>query len=182
MNYADFGAWFFTAKLAGCFIAFAIALRGSRDSQLMAFIYGAWTAFVYTLAHTLLTDPMNGLRAPQILGYWWYLFQAIVAIFPVACVWSLQDAGARKTIVVLGLVLVAVNLVFFSAAAPWLVGHRLPGRVFFDVTATLESLQVLALISLSVVARKKLRGLGHWIVKLWRWPWTDHKRLAAPRI
>jgi hypothetical protein len=182
MSYVEFGDWFLVGKLTGCFLAFAIALRGHRDGVVLAIVYGSWVAFVYALTHTLITDPMHNLRAPQILGYWWYLFQAIAAVFPVICVWSLTGAGAQRIFAALGLTLVAVDLTFFAAAAPWLIGHRLPGWAFFDLAATLESLQVLALVFLNTVSRRGFARLGRSITKLGRWRWTDHKRLAARRI
>lgn len=182
MSYADFGSWFFAAKLAGCFLAFMIALRGPRDSQVLTFAYGAWLAFVFGLTHTLLTDPEHNLKAPQILGYWWYLFQAVVAMFVPLCAWALKQAGARKVILILGAALVATNLTFFVAAAPWLVGYRLPGGWFFQIAATLETLQVLALIGLNRPARRVWTWAGKALIKHWRGPWAGHKRLATPRL
>lgn len=182
MSYADFGSWFFVAKLAGCFTAYAVTLRGPRDSQVLTFTYGAWLTFVYGLTHTLLADPVLHLTAPQVLRYWWYLFQALVALFPVVCALTLKEAGARRAVVTLGLVLTGVDLAFFIAAAPWLVGRRLPGAAFFDLAATLETLQVLALLGLNRPARRSWQALRRALIVGWqllhgRWPWI-HKRSA----
>lgn len=180
MSYADFGAWFFSAKLAGCFLAYCLALRGPRDSQVLTFAYGAWLAFIFGVTHTLLTDPAHDLKAPQILGYWWYLFQAVAAAFVPACALALRQAGARLAILWLGVALVTVDLVFFTAAAPWLVSHRLPGAWFFQTAATLEALQVLALIGLNRPARQAWRWAGKALTKHRRGSWWH--RLATPKL
>lgn len=179
MNYTDFGTWFFAGKLMACFMAFAIDLQGTRDSRILVVTYAVWIAFVFALTHTLLVDPLTGRHAPQILGYWWYLFQAVVALFPVLCASALKEAGARFAIIWLGLSICILDMVFFISATPWLIGHKLSGSLFFDAAASGETLQVIALLSLAKPGRQAARFLWGEITKKRRLPWME--RLVMSR-
>lgn len=137
MTYGDFGLWAFFGYLAGCFTAFAFSLKGPSDNRLLPQTYGAWIAAAFAAHHFLVP------HAAQNWHYWWYLWNAAIAAFPVWLARNMAQARARKPVMIFGTVAVFTCLVYALFSS---YGSPLDGKVYFYIASICEGAQVLSMI------------------------------------
>lgn len=127
----------FFIYLVGCFTALVLALRSSPDDRVLPQTYGAWIAAVFAAHHLLVP------AAAQTWHYVWYVTNAFVDAFPILLAGMLKDAGARKPVMIFG-VIATLNCLVFAAFS--FSHHPLDGLIYFYIGNFCEAVQVLSMV------------------------------------
>lgn len=167
MNYADIGTWLFLGWWAGCWLAYALSYRTNRDTRMVPMLFGITIATFYVCFHG---------RAGH-WHFWWYAWNSVpnLLLFTVAA--YAPGARARVPLLIISAAGVIVDATYFWFAAQH---EPLPGACYFCLAATVETLQVAAMIYFSGPVEPLVRkGLSRaWsFIRTRILPWTHHRQL-----
>lgn len=160
--YEVFGNWSLFVYLAGCFIAVALSLSYSTGNRLLPQTYGFWIASAFAIHHLIIPN------AAHTWHFYWYLWNAMIAAFPVLLAHKAKDADASSKVKWLGVAAVLLCLVYALFSA---YDHPLPGILYFYGGHTCEASQVACMIIWSGPVVPALGVLKKFILKRSKGSW-----------
>lgn len=159
--------------LALCLLAWIFSWRQKEMARLQPLLYG----LIVGLWGLVSTGHASHFH------FWWYLINAAVDIgitLVALAFYTSQRLPSSKWVATFGCAMVGLDLVYFVMASP-LIGHRLPGIIYFAGTNALESLQVGALVLFSGPVVPALLRAWRYATQRRTLPWTHHRQSVGAR-